>query len=83
MFIHWTEGEDRHYLGKGQLSDFTDIYWTSESQQTSSENSFGSYCRHMNSMPNTDDTEQISLFVLLKIQNQLRAEPFFPLVHTW
>lgn len=79
MFIPWTEGEDRHYLGKGQLSDFTDIYWISESQQ----NSFGSYCRHMNSVPNTDDTEQISLFVFLKIQNQLWAEPFFPLVRTW
>lgn len=83
MFVPWTEGEDRHYLGKGQLSDFTDIYQTSESQQSSGEKSFGNYCKHTNSVPHTDDTEQIFLFMLLKLQNQLRAEPLFPLVHTW
>lgn len=35
----------------------------------------GSNCRHTNSVPNTDDMEQISMFVLLKLQNKLRAEP--------
>lgn len=35
----------------------------------------GSNCRHTNSVPNTDDMEQISMSVLLKLQNRLRAEP--------
>lgn len=83
MFVPWTEGEDRHYLGMGQLSDFTDIYRTSESQQSSDENSFGNYYRHTSSVSITDDTEQIFLFALLKLQNQLRAEPLFPLACTW
>ena len=90
MFVPWTEGEGRHCLGKRQLSDFTDIYRTSESQQSSGENSFGNYCKCTNSVPKADDIEQIFLFQnwsflnwSSKLQNRLREEPVFPLVPTW